>query len=348
MRYWIFVLLICFAAPLLAEDAPQDELTTTEEETLVGKFVKIDAGKVYFESATLGLLKFDVEDVSEIKLAASRKMFLREGEKDEYAKYREVTVTSKDGKLFAGDKEITPKTVGFLDAAPPDNRPDWTVGAFLSFGWTEGNTKTYELDGRFDITRTTKHTFSTLFGEANYLQDRERDEEPVLERNFLLGAAFRYVFDFRLTIDATQDFYFNELAGYHFRSITGVGPGYYFTRSHELTTHAGLHLVYVYEDLMNRAENRGYFGARVRGEVDTWQLEDDFHLNFKTEVIFDFDEPKNVMWNNLLLVDYHFAEHFTAGLLISHQFDNLPAPGFFHHDWKFLITLGFSWGGKWY
>lgn len=343
MRYWVLVVLaaVIGAMPAWGQNA-KDELTTSEDETLVGKFIKIDGGEVHFESATAGLIKLDVKEVTAIKLAAARKMFVREGDN----KYREVNLASRDGKLFDGDKEIKPGEVGFLDSALPDTRPDWTVSARLSFGWTEGNTKTYSMDGRFDITRKTKHNYATLFGEANYLQDRTLEENPVIERNFLLGGAYRYIFDFNLTIDVTQDFFFNELAGFHFRSITGVGPGYYFTRKPELTTHLGAHLVYVYEDQMFGAEDRGYLGARLRGEVDSVLLEGAFHLNFKTEVIFDFDETKNVMWNNQLLVDYQFASYFTAGLVISHSWDNVPPPKFFHHDWKFMFTIGFSWGGK--
>lgn len=348
-RWLVFVLvsaLCVFALPLYAEDA-QDELTTTEVETLVGKFIKIEGGNVFFESATMGVQKIAAKDVTEIKLASARKMFVREGDPNR-PKYRQVNLSSRDGKVFADDKELVIKDTGFLDSVPPDTRADWSVIARLAFGWTEGNTKTYSLDGRFDIVRTTKHNFMTLFGEANYLQDRQREEDPVLERNFLLGAAYRYIFDFNLTIDVTQDFYFNELAGFHFRSITGLGPGYYFSRRPELTAHMGAHLVYVYEDLMNGAEDRGYLGARIRGEVDTVQLEKSFHLNFKTEVIFDFDDTKNVMWNNQLQIDYGFYEYFTVGLHIGHQWDNVPPPGFFHHDFQFMLTLGFAWGGKWH
>ncbi len=355
MQRWLMVLamLACvLALPMWADDKAdskdeaEDELETTSEESLVGKFIKIENGVVFFESETLGLQKVKTGDVAKLTIAKPRKMFVRTG--DEYKPSQEVAVTTKEGKLFTGDKEVKIAELGFLADSPPDTRADWFAGARMSFSWTEGNTKTYAFDARFDITRTTKHDYSTLFGEANYLQDREREIDPVLERNFLLGGAYRYIFDFNLTIDATQDFYFNELAGYHYRSITGFGPGYYFTRSHELTAHIGAHLVYVYEDQMFGAENRGYFGARIRAEVDTWQLEDDFHLNFKTEVIFDFDESRNTLWNNRLLVTYQFAEHFDAGIEIRHSFDNLPPPGFFHHDFEFLLTIGFSWGGKWF
>jgi len=47
-------------------------------------------------------------------------------------------------------------------------------------------------------------------------------------------------------------------------------------------------------------------------------------------------------------VEYKFLSYFSTGLLVRHTWDNIPPLGFFHHDFSFLFTVGFSWGGHWH
>lgn len=341
-------LLALCAGALTAQDA--DRLTTTGGDVLIGKFIKLEGGKVHFEAAKVGNVQVAPADIKEISLASAREVKWRTG--DDVQRQESGTLSSRDGKLVlkdaSGEREIDLSRFKGINETVPDERPQWDIGARLFFGWTEGNTETYSMGFRFDIKRTTKHNQNILYGEGNYLQDRLLDEDQVRRRDFAFGYAYRYIFDFNLTIDVTEDLYFNELAGFHWRSVTGVGPGYFIVRQPKTTLHAGAHLTYTYEDQMNGAEDRGYIGARARGEFETFQLDDNLHIKAVSEILFDFDETKNLVVNNSLLVEYKFAGYFTAGMLLRHTWDNIPPEGFRHHDFNFLFTLGFSWGGRWY
>ncbi len=341
----LFLALAFFSATLFAAD----KLTTTGGDVLVGKFIKLEAGKIFFEAEKVGAVQVAAADVKELQLDSAREVKWRTG--DDAQKQETGTLFWRDGKLMlkdaTGEREISLPNFKGINETVPDLRPKWDIGARLAFGWTEGNTQTYTLSARFDIKRETAVNEMKLFGEANYLQDRLLEEDSVRRRDFAVGYSYRYVFSFRLTIDFSEDLTFNELAGYHFRSVTALGVGYFFIRNDTTSLHAGAAATYTYEDQMNGAEDRGYFGARLRAEFETFQFDRTLHLKAKSELLFDFDETKNLVVNSEFLGEYKFLSYFTAGLLIRHTWDNIPPQGFFHHDFSFLFTIGFSWGGRW-
>jgi hypothetical protein len=342
-RLLLVLLLVAAAVPVFA-----DKLTTTDGDELVGKFVKLEGGKVYFKSKAAGEVQIPAEKVDGITLDEERDGRIRRA--DDIHEQEDVKLLSKGGKLYFRDKDgeqaADLSALKGIDEKLPDERAKWDVSALGTFSWTEGNTRTYTLGYRFDIKRTTKHDFMTLFGRGSYFEDRNLKEDPVRERKHRVGYHYRYIFDFNLTLDGTEDLYFNEFAGYHWRSVTGLGPGYYILRKEHLSWHVGAHLTYTYEDQLGGADDRGYFGARLMTEFDMSSPGGMFHVNYKGQLEFDFDETKNLTATESLLLEHKFLTFFTAGILIEHAWDNLPPDGFKHHDFQFTITLGFSWSAR--
>ena len=342
---WTLVLGLLFCGALAA----QDKLTTTGGDVLNGKFVKLESGKIYFEADKVGKLEIPVGNVKDLSLGSSREVRWRTG--DDAQKQEKGTLSSRDGKVYlkdaSGEREIDLNKFKGIDETVPDIRPFWDIGVRFSFGWTEGNTQTYSMNFRFDIKRTSQVNVMSLFGEGNYFQDRRLDEDPVRRRDYALGYSYSYVFPFRLTIDLTEDLTMNELAGYHWRSVTGLGVGYYIIKDDNTQLHVAGHGTYTHEDLMFGAEDQHYFGARLRAMFETFQLDRSLHIKAKSELLFDFSEIKNLVVNSELLVEYKFLTYFTAGLLMRHTWDNIPPDGFFHHDFSFLVSIGFAWGGHW-
>ena len=344
IAYFLLAMLLMLAAPLAA-----DELTTTDGDKLVGTFEKLENGEVYFTTKSAGAVKVPVAKVASLSLDTTRKARIRTG--DDIKAQQEAELSTRDGKLVvkleAGELDVE-SLAGLkgIDETLPDERAIWDVSALGTFSWTEGNTRTYSLGYRFDIKRTTKHNFMTLFGRGSYFQDRNLEEEPVRERKHHIGYHYSYIFDFNLTIDFTEDLYFNEFAGYHYRSVTGLGPGYYILRQERLTWHVGAHLTYTYEDQLAGAEDRGYLGARLMTEFDWSSPSGMLHVNYKGALMFDFDESKNLTGNQSLLIEHKLGSFVTAGLLIEHAWDNLPPEKFKHHDFRFTFTLGFAWSTR--
>lgn len=348
-QYWITCMLFVLLAT--AGNAwAADRLETTDGDVLIGKFEKLEAGKVHFTSGTAGAITLPADKVRSIRLDGERDASYRTS--DNIKNQQQGKLSTRDGKLVfrsrAGEMVVDNlAAVNGINEAVPDERPLWEVSALGTFAWTEGNTRTYTLGYRFDIKRTTKHNFQTLFGRGSYMQDRELERDPVRERRHHLGYMYRYIFPFRLTVDVTQDLYFNEFAGYRWRSITGFGPGYYIAQEEKMWWHAAVHLTYTFEDQIGGAEDRGYWGARARTEVD-WISEDSrMHVNAKTEVLFDFDEFRNININSALLLEYKINSWMSAGALAEHYYDNLPPEGFSQHDFRLTLTLGISWSGRW-
>ena len=344
LRCMPLLLLLVFAMPLIA-----DELTTIEGDTFVGKFEKLENGEVHFTTESIGLVKIPVDKVDKLNLDEPRDVRVRTS--DNVKDQQNGKLRTEDGDLVieldAGELEVDSLSgIKGIDETLPDERAKWDVTALGTFAWTEGNTRTYTLGMRFDIKRETTHNWMTLFGRGSYYQDRNLEEDSVRERKYHFGYHYRYVFDFNLTLDFTQDVYFNEFAGYHYRSVTGLGPGYYIFREDRLSWHVSGHLTYTYEDQMAGADDRGYFGARLGTEFDWRSPSGMMHINYKGSLLFDFDESKNLTGHQALLIEHNFMTYFTLGLLIEHDWDNLPPPDFKHHDFRFTLTLGFSWSGR--
>ncbi|MBX3459716.1 MAG: DUF481 domain-containing protein [Planctomycetes bacterium] len=346
MRFLFVVLLLVAGAWLSATD----KLTTTNGDVLVGTFDKLEAGHVHFTSPDTGTVKIAVEKVARLELDGEREVSLRTAE--DIKQQQKGKLVTRDGKLVfvssAGELSIDNLgAVKGVNETLPDERPLWEASLLGTFSMTEGNTDTYSLGYRFDIKRHGKRNFQTLFGRGSYFEDTNLLEDQVRERRHDFGYLYRYIFDFRLTIEVTEDLSFNEFAGYRWRSITGVGPGYQIIKEDRMWWNVAAHAIYVYEDLIFGGEDRGYFGARARTEFDWVGLNETLHINFKSEVLFDFDIIENVVVNSALLAEYKFGGYFSAGLLVEHSFDNVPTPGFFRNDFRFTFTIGISWSGRW-
>ncbi|MBK9975221.1 MAG: DUF481 domain-containing protein [Planctomycetes bacterium] len=344
-----FLVLILTAALFAAALCAADEMTTTDGSKLVGKFDKLEAGMVHFTDASAGALKVPLDKVATLTLEGERKVKIRRGA--DVQLQEDVTLFTRDGEVFVRGKDgrdeaTSLKKLPGINETVPDLRPLWTAGMIGVFSWTEGNSKTYAMGFRGDVKRETSHNVQGIYAEGNYLQDRNVKEMQVRRRDYAAGYYYRYVFDFKLTIDLTEDLSWNEIAGYHWRSITGVGPGYYFIRNDHMSLHAGAAVTWTFEDQMNGGEDRYYWGARARAEFDWTNDDKTLHVNAKSEVLFDFAEFKNIVINSSLLAEAKLASWLSAGLLIRHSWDNLPTPGFFHHDFTFTFTLGVSWSGR--
>jgi hypothetical protein len=344
-RTFLMVLLLVGAGALYASDV----LETKSGDTFVGKFEKLEAGVVHFRTDSAGLVRIPAERVTSISLEGERDAKVRRGE--DLKSTEDAVIYTEDGVLLYRVGNTVTTTTALTDLrgvneTVPDKRPQWTVSAMGSASWTEGNNKTVAFGYRFDITRTTRRNFQTLFARGSYLQDRELERDSVRERKHHLGYLYRYTFDFNLTIDLTQDVYWNSFAGYRWRSVTGFGPGYYFIREDKFKVHGAAHLTYTYEDQIAGAPDRDYLGARLRGELDWVGVQDTVHVNLRSELLFDFSESKNLRWNSALMVNYRLSSYITTGLLVEHEWRNMPPRGFKKSDFRITYTIGVSWSGR--
>ncbi|MBX3472943.1 MAG: DUF481 domain-containing protein [Planctomycetes bacterium] len=349
LNLWLCVL-VAASALFAASCMAVDELITKDGTRLVGTFDKLEGGNIHFTDSSAGALRIPVDKVAALNLEKEAKVKIRRG--DDVQVQEDATIFTDKGILYVrgkeGGDEATPlERLKGINETVPDTRAAWSASLIGSFGWTEGNTKTYSMGFRGDLKREGKSNSQGIYAEGHYLQDRNVKEQQVRQREYAAGYYYRYIFSFRLTIDLTEDVTFNELAGYHWRSTTGLGPGYYLVREDRLSAHIGAHVTYTYEDLMFGADNRSYWGARARGEIDWISANAMYHVNFKSEFLFDFDETKNLVVNNSLLAEAKLASWANAGLLVRHSWDNMPVPGFFRHDYSLTFTLGLTWSGRW-
>lgn len=345
----LFLLILLLAPGLRAGDgAKADTLRTGSGEFLRGKFLKLEGGKVHFQTTDLGTVQVPVERIEELALGAARKVRIRLG--IDVRGQEEVTLSTRQGLLVvrgeSGEREIRLSEVKGIDETVPAGEATWSVSGRAFVSYTDGNTKNFALGYRFDVRRNTPLNEIKLFAEGNILQDRKLEEDQVRRRDYGMGLFYRYLAPFRMTCDLSQDLFINEFAGFHYRSVTATGLSYFPVREADASWSLSAAATYTVEDLIRKAEDREFFGARAGTEIDVWAEKRALHLRLKAEVNFDFEELKNVTALYEALLGIRAFEIFTLGISFRDVYDNLPPPKRFHHDVTISAVLGISWGGK--
>lgn len=333
-----------FATGLFAEDT----LVTAAGETVKGDFVKFENGEVHFKSNDFGDLVIKTENIASLELDEPEEVRVRYNE--DLKQQEEATLETRDGKLVVvQDGEVRSEgldAVRSINETLPNEDPVWTASAKAYLEWTRGNTETFSAGFRFDVKRVHKNHIVAAYGEGHYFEDRRLKRDHVRRRDYAAGAEYHYVFDFGLSLDAFQDFYWNEFAGYHIRSVSRLGASYFFFREADYTLQAGAGVAYVHEDLMFGDDDRGYVGAYAFAQYDHYFKDRDVHVMLRTDWLFDFDIIENVTAKNTAMMEYKWSEYFTFGAVLVHYYDNRPTIGFYRHDFTMTLTLGFQWGGS--
>ncbi len=347
----IILLVLACAASMPAQESPpakSDSLRTNSGESIQGKFLKLEGGAVHFQTTDIGTVQVRVARIQELVLAEPRKARVRLSV--DIRHQEEVTLSTRNGLLVlrdnASERELRLNQLKGIDEVVPAGDATWNIGGRAFVSYVEGNVKNVTLGFRFDIRRNTLFNEIKLFAEGNFLQDRLLKEDQVRRRDFAAGFLYRYNAPFRLTADLTQDYFSNELAAMHYRSITGTGLSYFPAREPDYSWSLSAAATYTIEDLSKKAEDRRFMGARCRTELDTWAENRIIHFRLMAEVLFDFEEMKNITATYEALLEIKFLGFFTLGISFRDQFDNLPVAGRFHHDVTVGAVLGIAWGGK--
>lgn len=349
-RTFLFAALLLCAPALSAEAAspPLDTLRTVSGEFLRGKLLKLEGGNIIFQATDMGQVTVPVSRVAELILAEPRAARVRLSV--DIRHQEQVTLSTRKGKVIikdsGGERELTLGDIRGIDENVPAGDANWSVNGRAFASYLEGNVKNFSLGFRFDVARTTFEHEIKFFAEGNFLQDRLLKEDQVRRRDFAFGTSYRYNAPLRISCDLTEDYYINQFAGFHYRSITGTGLTYFPVRTPDLTFSVSAAATYVVEDLLNKAEDRKYVGARGRGEFDGWAESRTFHFRAFAEVLFDFEETKNITATFEALFEVKVFSYFTLGVSLRDVFDNLPPPSRFHHDLVVTAFLGVAFGGK--
>jgi len=348
---FILVLIAALCAPALAakdDPPPNDTLKTASGEFLRGKFVRLENSQVIFQTTDMGQTTVPAGRVSELVLGAPREARVRLSV--DIRHQEKVTLSTRKGRIVikdnSGEREFSLSDFKGIDENLPPGDANWSVNGRAFASYLEGNVKNFSLGFRFDIARTTFEHEWKLFAEGNFLQDRLLKEDQVRRRDFAFGTSYRYNAPLRVSCDVTEDLYINRFAGFNYRSITGTGLTYFPLREPEARFSISVAGTYVVEDLINKAEDRKYFGARARGEFDGWAEQRTFHFRAFAEVLFDFEEQKNITATFEALFEVKVFTYFTLGISLRDVFDNLPPPKRYHHDLTVTAFLGVAFGGQ--
>jgi hypothetical protein len=349
MRWTTWLLLACLLAPAAFG---QDYLRTTDDETILGQFIKLQDGRVHFRSAALGTLRIEVERVADLQLEAARDVRIRTGD-DVHAQQR-ARITARNGQVLIEQngalRDMRLEDLRGIDEDVPDvhtpvHRPRWDVSLRGFFTWTDGNRTNINLGYRFDIRRKTPVNEMRLFGQGQYIQDRQLDRDSVRQRNFAVGFRYSYISSAKISADLTNDTSWDTIRGHRVRSVTGLGSSYFLLNRPTSTLRVSVAGTWTYEDNVRGVDNRDYFGTRTGFEGEHFLDDRSLRLRYKAEFLTDFKDRDNYRSNSELLIEYKFLQYFTFGVSGRHVWLNDPPGTNVRNDIEGTATLGFTWGG---
>lgn len=250
--------LVAMAAPVQAQDAPKDKLTTADGSVLNGNFSGVSGGKVGFTESAAGQILFDPAKVRSLDLAGPRRVW--------YQPKRSSLLSQ--GVIRGG----TGGPDGFkFDASPEGGEPFdplstyklameeyslWNFTGFLgaSASYSDGNTEqlNYGLNSNLKLEHPL-HVWdfnaSAAFGESDRVRNTQRARAEL---------SYTWRFSEVVGLFGRQLFEHDHFAALRVRSTTTVGGKGFIVDGETVTWTADLGVSYISEHYKNGDPNREY------------------------------------------------------------------------------------------
>jgi len=344
-----------FLVMVLCSTSDADELVFKTGGRLTGTFVKVEAGKLIFDSAEVGLVTVDLANVANFTSDAPAQFVFQDG-----------TVVSgkvlglENDQVKLAETEMVPAHSYALSAIasvnpPPAVPPKWSGSFTAGFTSSHGNTFSESGSASFDAARRTKKDRTTVF--ARYLVGRAENEDDAgnvnkktTEESFALGGKYDYFFTPKFYGFLDGQFKKDHIANLDRRIIAGVGLGYQWIESdkaHFSTDFGASELCEqyttrdsgTYELIVTKSDE---LSARLGYHYDRilWEGFDFIHnLNYYPAATSTFSDY-------FLSTDAELRLALTGSMYGSFKaildYDNTPAPGVGKTDTKYILGVGWT------
>jgi putative salt-induced outer membrane protein YdiY len=338
MRTWptISTIVLCgvfsFLCPAIA-----DELVLSNGDGISGQLIRMEEGKLFFETSYAGEIEVNWTDVTNLVTDEPIKVILVDGTVLEGLPLK----TSDRMMRLETEKLETPSDfkLSQVSAINPGEKPVVKITTRVNVGITQerGNTDTDSLrmDGDF-IARTEKSRY-TLRGELN--KEKVRGETTV--ENWLAYANYSYFLSQKWFLYAQTLFEHDEFQDLDLRSTLGAGAGYQFFETETLNLSVGFGPVWVNEDFIE-AEDDDYSAGQWLISYDQYffdkfvQL---FHLQTGWIALADSDRWLIKTRQGLRFPIY---QGFTSTLQYNYDYNNNPSPSA-EEKWDSQLMFLLGW-----
>jgi len=344
--------LVCSAGPV----ALGDLVIFKNGDRLTGTIKSAADGKILIDTPFTGTVSADMAGIETFTTDQPITFELQNGNA---LKQRAVPTTQPgmvdlDGMgvvAIGGIRRINPESLAPAPGAPAPGAPPapappppvkWTGSVKAGAIVTRGNSDTENFNINFDASRRSeKHRFTTA---AGYFFGRQRDPntgtESTTTNNWFVMGKYDYFITPKFYAYAQTRVEQDQVAKLDLRVIPGVGLGYqwYDTPTFKFSTEGGLD--WVYEQYETGGTNE-HFAARAAYHVEK-KLNETVTLFHDFEYLPSLHELNDFNINADAGIRTTLYKNLFSEFKVVWQFDSTPAPGASDSDFRYTLTIGFT------
>lgn len=322
-----------------------DELVFKSGGKLTGKLLSLEGGKLVFESDEVGKVTVGLEKVRDFSTDAPVQLNIGDdlSIKSKVARSKPGYFSIQTDSIAAHEYPISElKTIN----PKPKPLPKWTGSLTAGFSSTHGNTFAESGSISFDMLKRSEKDRTTLGG--NYIVSRsekgDTGEKVTTQENFTLNGQYDYFWSKKVFSFINGSFKKDHISNLDRRIVAGLGFGYQWIETKDLTYSVDLGLAelceqYTQGDVIDKNDE---LSAQV-GHNLGWQINDKvrFTHNLKfypslTSSLSDYYLTTDAELRIALSTAWYSS--FKAIL----DYDSTPAEGIGTTDTKYIMGIGWK------
>lgn len=238
------IILVCLI--FLCGSSFADEIVFTNGERLIGKFERMEEGKLIFKSQLVGEVKVDLSHVSHISTDTPFDIHLLDGTVLKSKTFKsEADRFTIDGTAESQEQTFALSTLSALNPLPKP-KVKWSGSITAGFTSSHGSSfsENLNIDGDLNM-RTEKHRF---WLNSRFVLERNKDDngdKKTTEENFTVSGTYSYYFTEKFFGYLNERFKKDHIDNLDYRitSVPGVGYQWIDTDKLQFSTQGGVGLL---------------------------------------------------------------------------------------------------------
>jgi putative salt-induced outer membrane protein YdiY len=323
----------------IASTCRADTLTLDNGDRVTGTIVKLENGKLVFNTPYAGEIKIDLVHIQSLQADNPMTVVLGK-DKRVYGKVTgdgtELTVQPTDQSPAV--REPTTKVTDLLPGVVTGQ--EWRRNGHINVGWSQSS-------GNTDVTRA--HTDAEIIAQhgqnrytAGIAINYATDHNVETESNGLAYGKYDRFFSPKWYAYGNTTFEHDKFRDINLRTTLGVGSGYQAIASSRTNLSLEGGLEYVYTDYLV-ASNDGFPAMRLAWRFDHYLLPDRLQFFQKVEGYMSLENLKKSFARTQTGLRMPISGNFVATTEYDLAWDGDPQPGRVSTDKILLFTLGYKW-----
>lgn len=348
MRRIFFLLIFIFVC---AVTGWADVIIFRNGDRLTGKFVKLEKNKMTFEADEIGKITLDIASIKNFSAEIPAKIHFIDG----------TIIKSKillsDPNQFSIEKTdlLSAHTFNFSDLAainpPPKPKPKWTGSATLGISSSHGNTFAESTNVNFDAKRRSQMDRTHIY--SNYLASRSRDpdsnDKKTTEESFVIGGKYDYFFTKKFYGFTNGSFKKDHIADLDHRIIVGIGVGYQWIDTDNMTFSTDAGLAQLCEQYTSPDSATG---LKITTSTDEASIQFGYNFDYKINDKFtfvhkltyypSFSSPSDYFLTTNAELRAFITKAIFSSFRVVIDYDSTPADDVGTTDTKYILGAGWN------